>query len=253
MATKSYFILQPAAPPQNFTPRHGSQLLAIQDLWEAARQPAQALIFRVRSESEPDATFSGEDRLESCVGLVDASTRWRSVADMARHPIAAIRHPQLAQACGNALQFLSSQHPANVSPAQRQAIAGELMKIVEGAAAEEPVTLTRFEAMIANHVAALAQADNDVEAAFCVPMVRAFNQYDPEKQRSEYMARQSTVETMSGAVLLSEAANRLSERMPAWHFAEMPKAEAKKVVVGREKALTETLTPTPPPEDDDED
>lgn len=247
MATKSYFVLQPAAPPQNFTPRHGSQLLAIQDLWEASRQPAQALIFRVRSEREFEAVFSGEDRLESCVGLVDASARWRSVADMARHPIAAIRHPQLAQACGNALQFLSSQHPANVTPAQRQAIAGELMKIVEAAAAEEPPTLTRFEAMIANHVAALAQADNDVEASFCVPMVRAFNQYDPEKQRPEYMARQSTVETMSGAVLLSEAANRLSERMPMWHFAEMPKVAVSK----KEKALTETLTPTA--EDDDED
>ena len=248
MALRSYFVLQPAAPPQQFKTRHGVPLLATQDLWEASRGVSQALLFRARSESEPGDNFSGEDRLESCVGLVDSSTRWRSVADMARHPIAAIRHPQLQQACGGVMQILSTQHPAQVTPAMRQGMAAELMKIVEAASAEEPPTMTRFEAMIANHVAALAQADNDVEASFCAPFVRAFNQYDPEKQRAEYTARQATVETMSGAVLLSEAANRLSERMPAWHFAEMPKVEA---ATAREAKVAEAVLP--PAEDDDED
>ena len=66
----------------------------------------------------------------------------------------------------------------------------------------------------------LIQADNDYEAAQLVPFVGALRPFAPDT--AEWSARTATLDTMAGAALLTEAANRLSERLPAWLFAKMP-------------------------------
>jgi hypothetical protein len=142
---------------------------------------------------------------------------------MTRTAISAVRHPILAKACLDVMTFVAGQHPANVTPAQRSAfvegIAKAAQEQMDGAEASD------FEKHVALTVAQLAQADSDIEAAHFVPFVGAFCPF--KRDTPEAAARLASIETMTGAVLLSEAANRLSERLPAWHSAEMPSVPAK--------------------------
>lgn len=219
---RSYFALLPGVlPPQQFKAVVGAELLTISDVWAAARKSPPALLFRVRSESEPAAAVGAVDLLESCVGVVDAATRWRSVWEMARQMIIAIRQPALRQLCTQAMQFISTQHPAGVTQDQRLVIIGELMKVAEQGVEGQPPA-TGFEKEVAVGVARLVGADNDVEAAHYVPFSAALNPYAPEEQQPQFSARAATLEVMSGAILLTHAANRLSERAPQWIAAAMP-------------------------------
>lgn len=204
-------VVAPANFKPNFTP-----LLTIQDLWEYGRQMPPSLLFRVRAGGDAGTPFdpTSGDRLESCVGLLDSATRWRCVFNMTRTAINAIRQPVLAEACNKAMAFLSTSHPASIVPNQRIAIAQELIKI-----ADETEGVTRFEAYCARGVAQLAQYDNDAEAAIAVPFASA---YCPFPEGPEQSSRVTTVETMAGAVLLTETANRLAERAPQWISSEMP-------------------------------
>lgn len=219
MALRTYFTLQPGIPlPQDFKPQ-GVPLLALQDLWEASRPCPPSLLFRVRSESEAGAPFSTEDRIESCVGLIDAVVRWRVVFRMLGDAVASIQHPQLKEICGAALQFAATRHPATVSTRDRDEIVAALMKLLAEDGDGAPHI---FEKLLADAVGRLAVADNDVEAAAVVPAVRAFCPFDPERQRIEYAGRMATLETLSGATVLVEAQRRLSERLPIWHVAAAP-------------------------------
>lgn len=220
---RTYFALFPGVvPPQAFKAHVAPELLTIGDVWNAARKSPPSLILRVRSESDPGAAVSAEDRLESCVGVVDAATRWRTVWAMARPMINTIRHSQLRAACGEAMQYTSSQHPANVTVAARNQIIETLLNpsIPEG----QPQPST-FDRHVALGVAALVSADNDIEAAHYIPFTAVLNPFTPDEQRMEYQGREATIETMSGAVLLSEAANRLGERAPQWIAAVPPALE----------------------------
>jgi hypothetical protein len=112
--------------------------------------------------------------------------------------------------------FVSTQHPANVAPMQRH----QMVEVIGKAAAVEGVS--GFEQRIAQHVCHLVMADNDVEAAYAVPFLSALCPFSEETQRQEFAARMATIETMTGATLLVEAARRLAERIPVWMFAKMP-------------------------------
>lgn len=231
MATRTYFTFFPGVvPPHQFDPARLAgavpTCLSMQDLWEDARGRAPSLLFRVRSESDPlEAVDFQEDTLESCVGVVDAITRWRVVFAMTRQLINAIRHPALKQACTQAMVFVSGQHPASVTTEQRQGIGLEIMKIiregVEGQPAPHP-----FEQKVAADVIRLVQADNDVEAASYVPFYHALCPFSEKEEAALFGPRLASIETLSGAILLSEAAQRLSERQPAWLFAPMPTLKA---------------------------
>jgi hypothetical protein len=227
MALRSFFVFVPV-------PREGKlefgecqgTLYTQQDLWRVAQSSFRpCLIFRVRSEKDPGEISDVKDRLESCVGLVDVATRWRCVFNMTKTMIATLQHPVIKSACWDVMRFVSTSHPASVTPDQRKAIVDGISKAA-GEQMEGTESPQDFEKLIAFNVAALAQADNDLEAAQYVPFWRALCPFDPKSGNEEAKARIATIETMSGAVLLAEAANRLSERMPMWHFAEMPKAEA---------------------------
>lgn len=232
MATRSYFVLfagvqaaQTFKPSLRLPAPGQLPLLTQQDLWEQCRQAPPSLIFRVRSESDPLADLASADKLESCVGVVDAITRWRVVFNMTRQLVTAIRQPALRQACTQAMTFVSSQHPASVSTEQRSAIIGELMKIVQEGSEGQPAP-NAFEQRVGASVARLVGADNDVEAAHYVPFVEALCPFNQDTQRAEFGARMATIETLSGGVLLTEAATRLSERQPSWLFSAMPSLEA---------------------------
>lgn len=156
------------------------------------------------------------DFLESCVGLVDAATRWRGVFKMANTALAGVHDVQLAQACQQAIQFLTTQHPAALGAAVRRKVGEDIMKASEGEG------VNGAEQRIAQGIAALAQADNDIEASYLLPFVQAFMPYSEEEHPAEFTARMATIETISGAVLITEAATRLAERSPIWMFVPMP-------------------------------
>lgn len=227
---RSFFTFYPGlSAPERFRAGAAPRLLSAQDLWEEAKSCTPSLIFRVRSENDPLGPLSAEDSLESCVGMIDAATRWRCVFNMTRTAINAVRHPVLADACFKAMQFISTQHPANVSPAQRHNILNEIMKIAAGQL--EGATIpdaNEFEKQVASGVAALVLADSDVEAAHLAPFVRAYCPFDQETQRPQYGARMTSIETIAGATLLTEAGNRLAERLPSWLYATMPELGAAK-------------------------
>jgi hypothetical protein len=225
MALKSFFILYPGLPaPQHFKPGHAPLLLAQQDLWAEVRQCGPSLLFRVRSEqkgNEGDRLQVG-DTLESCVGLVDSSTRWRAAFRMAGVLIGAVRHAPLAQACTNALQFAATSHPASVSAAQRHAVAMDLFRVADTEATDTQPAAMPYERVITKGLADLVQADNDYDAAYMTPFEAALCPFSEDGQEAQFAARMGSLETYTGAVLLDQAFARLAERMPAWLFVKMP-------------------------------
>lgn len=237
---RSFFVLYPGLyTPQNFKAGAAPSLLTHQDLWADARLAPPSLLFRVRTETgEPGGQLAPGDKFESCVGLVDAAVRWRSVFAMGRNIINSVKTPQLSAACWKAAQFISTQHPANVTPQQREGIYTELMTLVKQLMeqGEVPRQQLSYEAAVASHVAQIVQADNDVEAAHAVPFERALCPFNEEKQTQLFQSRMTTLDTVSGSILLHEAQNRLSERIPQWLYSPMPElaTPAEQRVAGRE-------------------
>lgn len=219
---RSFFALHAGVvPPQNFRAQAVGPLLTPQDLWEEARKAPPSLLFRVRSESDPGAPLAAGDRLESCIGVVDAHTRWRVAFAMTRAMLNSVRHPQLRGVLAQAMQFVSSQHPSNISQDQRGEIIGSIYK----AAQEGDPPPNGFEQRIAGGVARLVQADNDFEAAQYVPFVEVLCPFHQEQERQPYQERMATVETLSGSYLITAALERLSERAPPWLYSQMPALE----------------------------
>lgn len=221
---RSFFTLIPGlqSPAAGSIQVMGSpELVVLGDLWEVARKAPRSLLFRVRTSQGADARSLAEgDRLESCVGVVDAATRWRAVFRMSGPALAAIPQPALRQACTQALAFVSSTHPAAVTPEQRGGAIGAIAHCIEAPAEGQP-EVTKLAQEIARGIARIVAADNDIEAAHYVPFVEALNDY-PEAEREEHAARLASIHTVAGAILLAEAANRLAEVAPMWIGARCP-------------------------------
>jgi hypothetical protein len=215
---RSFFVLYPGIKaPAQFKANYLPVRLTQQDIWEASRLAPPSLLFRIRSvDGTPLTSMTPADKLESCVGMVDAATRWRCVFRMASIALAGVRDPKLAEVCNNAMQFISTQHPAGVAQAMRRKIAEDIMT----AAGAESVN--GFEQRVAQGIAALSLADSDVEAAHLLPFTAAFMPYSETEQPEEFRARDATIATISGSVLVTEAAVRLAERIPQWMFSQMP-------------------------------
>ena len=219
---RSFFALFPGImAPQQFQVHGAPELLTISDLWGHARQCPPSLLFRVRSESDADSPVGPNDRLESCVGVVDAVVRWRAIFNMTRSMLNAVRNPALRGVLGQAMQFVSTQHPAAVTQEQRNALIGEIGRLAETPPEDQPAP-TDFEKIVAAYIARIVSSDSDVEASYNVPFLHALCPFDQQKQGEEWQGRMATLETTSGAVLITEAANRLGERMPQWIGSGMP-------------------------------
>jgi hypothetical protein len=224
MALRNFLVLYPGLPrPDQFRADATPPLLTQQDLWREVRSCGPSLVFRVQSEqrgAEGDR-MQPTDHVESCVGLVDSSTRWRTAFRMAATIVQAVRHPPLEQALQNALQFTVGSHPASVPPLQRQRVANELMRTATAEATDAVPAALQHEQLIAQGLANLLQADNDYDASYMTPF-EVLCPFSEEKSPALYESRQYALETYSGAVLLDQAFNRLMERMPAWAFVKMP-------------------------------
>jgi len=225
MALKNFLILYPGiVPPNKFTSNVAPLLLTQQDLWREVRQCGPSLLFRVRSEqkgAEGDRLTTA-DILESCVGVVDSTTRWRTAFRMASVSVAGIRHPGLAAACQQALQFTAGQHPASVAAVARHKVAAELQQIATAEPKDGQPAPSGYEQGIAYELANLVQADNDYDASWLTPFERSLNPFSEAESPQAFAARTYGVESYAGAVLLDQAASRLMERMPQWAFVRMP-------------------------------
>jgi len=214
---RSYFVIHPGVVmPSQFEWRVAPKLLTFSELWNEARQVGQALLFRVRSDSEPGAELGPNDIPESCIGLIDSAVRWRAAFYMARNARNVIRSPELAQACQNAMNFVSGQHPAAVNIDARMAVASNIDAAIGTLKNTGPEAV--FAAQVARSMIGLVMADNDYEAAACTPFAEAYMSDRP----NDVDARMQTIDTVASSIFLAEAALRLSERLGIWVTAEMP-------------------------------
>lgn len=218
---RSFFILYPqVVAPRNFKPVAAPPLLTQQDLWAESRGGMPSLLFRVRSESgEIGSPITTDDRLESCVGLVDSTTRWRVIFSLCRNALNLVQHNALRQALMRIMGWFASTHPATITIDQRQNVVNEMMAFLNSEGEKAP---NGIEKMITASLLQVVGSDNDIEAAQYVPFTQLLIPFDPQTKREEYQGRVATVETVTGAALLTEASFRLSERMPIWIVSPMP-------------------------------
>lgn len=222
MTLRSYYIFSAGVPtPKDFGLRGTPTLLTFGELWPEARTTlAPSLVFRVRSERDPGDVIAPTDRLESCCGILDSASRWRSCFAMARGLAVGVSAPAVSESLGRALGFLAGRHPATISAADRTAIVGDIEKSFSEEAAA-------FDVEIAKGIARLVYADNEFEAARLLPFIDAMT-LGVARESSAYGDRITSIEVLASAVLMSEIAGRLSERMPGWWYATMPEIEADK-------------------------
>jgi hypothetical protein len=213
MALRSFYVLHSGVvPPADIKIDNCSTLLTLGDLWQAARVSRPALLFRVRAEGDVEEALGPGDRFESCVGIVDAAVRWRSVFSLLRMHIMSIRHQPLGEVCSKTAEYLATRHPSSIGDNDRRAAAQAIAQAVEGA--------TEHEAKIAEGLTHLVFCDNDSDAAAIVPILRA--SVVGLESEDEQRDRVTSVETLASAVLLSESAQRLAERAPVWLSEKMP-------------------------------
>lgn len=206
--------------PESFKWVAAPELLTINDLWEAVRTSPPGLLMRVRTESEPGAEMTTADVVESVIGLIDSTTRWRSALSMFRGHISAIRNDSLVQACWGAYGMMLSKHPAAITQPERQAA----IKAISAAVESLPKELMQsvFESQIAASAARFVMADNDTEASYAVPFAQSLAINIDTKDREKLAARLGTIETLAASVLITEAHGRLAERAPEWMFVPPP-------------------------------
>lgn len=238
--------------PESFKWVSAPELLSINDLWEATQSTRPGLLIRVRTESQPGAEMTTADQVESVIGLIDSTTRWRAALSILRGHIAAIRTESLVQACWSSYAMLMQKHPAAITQPERQAAIAAIRTAVESLPKE--LMQSVFEGQIAAGVARFITADNDVEAAYAVPFVQAMALGIDTKDKQKVHARLGTIETLAASVLITEAAGRLAERVPDWLFVPPPSmvptgAETQE----RERDVEPDTGPRPEKDEDDED
>ena len=133
MALRSFYVLhQGVVVPADIRVNNCSTLLTLGDLWQAARVNRPALLFRVGAEGDVEEALGPEDRFESCVGIVDAAVRWRSVFALLRMHIMSIRHPPLADVCSKTAEYLATRHPSSIGDNDRRAAAQAIAQVTFG-------------------------------------------------------------------------------------------------------------------------
>lgn len=207
--------------PESFKWVAAPELLTINDLWEACRTMPPGLLIRVRTESEPGAEMTTADKVESVIGLIDSTTRWRASLGMFRSHISAVRNESLSQALWASYGMMLQKHPAAITTPERQGVIKAISTAVESLPTE--LMQSVFEGQIAASAARFVMADNDVEAAYAVPFVQALAlSLGDGKDRDKVNARMATIETLAASALMSAAHDRLAERAPEWLYVPPP-------------------------------
>jgi hypothetical protein len=218
---RSYFILSPGAQrPQDFKWYSAPRLIGINELSDAAKQVMSGLLFRVRSEQAPGATLSADDFVEACVGVVDATVRWRVALSLARGMLASLRIPSVAEACWQGYGMLA-KNPATISAGERNAAVEALRAAVEPLSGNTAQNI--FESSVAHGMQRLIMCDNDAEAYGAMPFTPCLSLNIDHTKREQSDARATTVDILTSSVLITESLGRLAEKMPEWFTAVMPK------------------------------
>lgn len=207
--------------PESFRWIAPPELLLIGDLWDAVRSSPPGLLMRVHTNAQPGASLQEGDTVESVIGIIDSTSRWRASLALVRGHLAAIRNSNVQQACWASYSMLMQKHPAAIMQPERQAAVDAIRNAVESLPKE--LMQSVFESQIAAGLARFIMADNDVEAAQAVPFERSMMLGIREVGGSPRMdAREATIDVLASGVLLTEAHARLAERAPEWLFVPMP-------------------------------
>lgn len=220
--TRSYFILLDRVPkPGELNWTSVPTLLTISDLWDAARTTHAGLLFRVRSDKSPGDDLGTGDRIESCAGLIDPSSRWRAVAALARLGLNSLQFAPLAQACWQAYGMISTKHPASIAPGERMAVVGEIRAAMDKIP-EDAGPQGHHEAGVGAMMIRLTHCDSDLEAVMVVPnRAGMMINVDPTNEGG-VQERMASIDIEASAFMLCEAKGRLSEKAPGWLYAPMP-------------------------------
>jgi hypothetical protein len=241
---RSFFALAAnAGSPNRFVvdPQYTSPLLAINDIWEEVnRMQATLLLMRVRSESSVGERLRPGDQIESVIGLIDSSVRWRMAATSVRIAIQSIRTPGLAGVCFAALGALVSKHQASFTIQEKQGIAASIRNEIDKLA-DDKTRQSLYECEVAQMLLRFVFADNEYEATSMLPYLSIYmlNRMDGDEEGA---IRTMTMGTVYSAMLLVDSFNRLNERLPEWMYWTMP------VMDSTPKSASPADTPKPPVE-----
>jgi len=212
----AYLIVPGLQHPETFLWRNASPILAQPQLWEAMRTVAVGLLFRIRTEQNVGGTLRAEDRIESAIGLIDSTSRWRASLGIIRTALTAIRIKEVAEASWAVFNMMVNKHPASVPMQERQQLAQALRTAVEKLPADDP--RSTFEAAIAAMMVRLAFAENDVEVAHIVPFSPIYT-----VNAGNYVEdREATVDVLASSMLFCESFGRLCEKAPEYLFLPLP-------------------------------
>jgi hypothetical protein len=197
----------------------GVRILTMSELWEASRSVALGVIWRIRTDRNAGDVFGAGDRIESAVGLIDSTTRWRGSLAIIRTALTTLRTANINEACWSVFDLLVNRNPAQVAQAERTMRANAIKGAVEALTERNPQTL--HESLIASMMMRVVFAENDVELASILPFYPAYsaNLEQGDEQAGE---REATVDVMVSSVALCEAFGRLAEKAPELLFTPVP-------------------------------
>jgi hypothetical protein len=214
---KTAYIVSPGLQlPENYQWHATPVILAQPAIWEACKALPGGIIFRVRTEANVGDTLSADDRIESAVGLIDTTTRWRACLALIRIALSSLRIQEVSEACWNVFGMMTTKHSATVSMQERQQLAGALRGLMDKLPADDP--RAAYEGQVMAMCMRLAFAENDVEVAHIVPYSSIYmvnGTGNPED-------REATVEAMASNVLLAESHARLAEKAPEFLWSRLP-------------------------------
>jgi len=218
-----FAITRGAFAPESFRWISAPEIIPMNGLWEAAQTCPPGLLLRVRTNGDIGASLSSGDVVESVLGIVDSTTRWRAALALLRGHIAAIRNETLKNACWSAYAMMMQKHPASIMVPEREAAIAAIRAAVESLPKE--LMSSVFESQIARGVANFVMTDNDIDAARTVPFINAMILPLDAKDRPRLDHRAASFDVLASGVLMTEAHARLAERVPEWMFVPMPAFE----------------------------
>lgn len=212
----AYVIVPGLQHPESFSWRNASPILSQPQLWESARAVAVGVLFRVRTESNVGAALSADDRIESGIGLIDSTSRWRACLGIIRTALTGLRIAELAEPSWAVFNMMVGKHPASVPMQERQQLAQGLRSVIEKLPGDDP--RAAFESAVAAMMIRLAFCENDVEVAHVVPFTPVYT----TNAGSYSDDREATVEVLASSMLLCESFGRLCEKAPEYLFLPLP-------------------------------
>jgi len=218
---KTAYVISPGLQlPDSFQWRGQPVILSQPSLWDAMKIMPSGIVFRVRTEQNVGDRLNGNDRIESAVGLVDSTSRWRASLALVQIALSGLRIPEVADACWAVFNMILNRHPATLQMPERQQHATALRGLIDKLPAGDP--RAAYEGSCAAMCVRLAFCENDVEAAHICPYTPIYMVNGGDHPDD----REATVEALASSVFLHEAYRRLMEKAPEYAFLPLPRLPA---------------------------